>query len=209
MKTRRYKGKDVEMLTTCATIVENAISSEGFLHGKRRNWTETFFTNLKARINSAFNNYLGIDSAAGQRSATQAVLQIQAHALDDLSGLKIQIEQDFKHDKPRLTEILKHLGYTDYHRQAKTKDQEGLIQLLYRFRTNLSPELRAEITEKGTDEAYLDRISSYAEQLSAANITQETFKGSKKLITEEAITELLLLCSTMLQAVSIFPTISQ
>ena len=189
MKTRHYSGKDVEMLTTCATIIENAISNEGYLSGKRRNWKESFFTNLKTRIDGAFSHYLGIDSASGQRKATQAVMQIQAQALSDLSELKVQIEEDFKFDKPRRTEILKELGYTDYYRHAQAKDQEGLIQLLYRFRTNLTPELRDEITLKGTDDSYFDRISSYAEQLSHANITQETFKGSKKIITEEAITE--------------------
>lgn len=35
----------------------------------------------------------------------------------------------------------------------------------------------------------LDRICGYAEQLSQANITQETLKGTKKIVTEEALTE--------------------
>lgn len=106
-----------------------------------------------------------------------------------MAELKIQIEEDFKSDKPHRDQILKTLGYTDYHKQAQAKDQEALVQLLYRFKANLTDELKSEITAKGTDEATLDRISSYADQMASANITQETLKGSSKLITEEAITE--------------------
>ena len=123
-----------------------------------------------------------------QRTATQTVTQIQVVALDDLAELKIQIQEDFKSDKQRRDEILKELGYTDFHKQAQNRDQESLIQWLYRYRTNLTLELHVEITEKGIDNETLDRISSYADQLSTANITQETLKGSRKTITKEAVT---------------------
>lgn len=150
---------------------------------------DPFFGNLKTRIDNAFSNYLGIDSASDQRKATQIVTQIQAVALDDLAEVKIQIEEDFKSDKPRRDEILKILGFADYHKKSQARDQEVLIQLLYRFKVNLSTELKSEITEKGTDEATFDRITSYADQMASANITQETLKGSSKLITAEAVTE--------------------
>jgi hypothetical protein len=189
MQTRIYKGKDVEMLTTSATITGNAIICETFLSSKRQGWAPPYFSDLKKRIDAAFTNYLGLDSALAQRSATQAVLQIQAAALSDLSDVKVQIEADFKSDKPRRTEILKQLGYTDFYSQARKKDQEGLIRLLYRFRANLTSALTDEITAKGINTDYLDRISSYADRLSQANITQETVKGAKKIITSEAVTE--------------------
>jgi hypothetical protein len=177
------------MLTTSATLTGNDIANETFLSGKRQGWSPPYFSDLKKRIDAAFSNYLGIDSAMAQRSATQAVLQLQAAALSDLSDVRVQIEADFKSDPSRRTEILKQLGYADFYSQARKKDQEGLIQLLYRFRTNLTPALTAEITGKGTGADYLDRISSYADQLSQANITQETVKGAKKIITSEAVTE--------------------
>lgn len=190
MNTKRtYTGKDVDMLTTCATIVENAIANQEFLVSKRKNWADPFFADLKTRIDNAFSQFLGIDSASDQRKATQTVTQIQTVALEDLAELKIQIEEDFKFNKPHRDQILKTLGYTDYHKQAQAKDQEALVQLLYRFKANLTDELKNEITAKGTDEATLDRISSYADQMASANITQETLKGSSKLITEEAVTE--------------------
>jgi hypothetical protein len=187
--TRNYQGKDVDMLTTSAIIIENAIINQEFLVSKRRNWENPFFDELKTRIDNAFRDFLGVDSASEQRKATQTVTQIQIVALDDLAELKIQIQEDFKSDKQRRDEILKELGYTDFHKQAQSRDQEALIQWLYRYRTNLTLELHVEITEKGIDHQTLDRISSYADQLSTANITQETLKGSRKTITKEAVTE--------------------
>ena len=187
--TRNYQGKDVDMLTTSAVIIENAITNQEFLVSKRRNWGNPFFEELKTRIDNAFRDFLGIDSASEQRKATQTVTQIQVVALDDLAELKIQIQEDFKSDKQRRDEILKELGYTDFHKQAQNRDQEALIQWLYRFRTNLALELHVEITEKGIDHQTLDRISSYADQLSQANITQETLKGSRKTVTKEAVAE--------------------
>ncbi len=189
--TRNYQGKNVDMLTTCATIIENAIANQDFLVSKRQKWASPFFENLKSRIESAFSQILGIDSAAEQRKATQIVRAIQSTALDNLAELKIQIREDFKSDKKRRDEILKTIGYTDYHKQAQGKDQEALIQFLYRFRTNLNEELRNEIVEKGADTELLDRIYRYADQLSIANISQETFKGNRKIITEESKTELI------------------
>ena len=125
--TRNYQGKDVDMLTTSAVIIENAITNQEFLVSKRRNWENPFFDELKIRIDNAFSNFLGIDSATEQRKATQTVTQIQVVALDDLAELKIQIQEDFKSDKQRRDEILKELGYTDFHKQAQAKDQEALI----------------------------------------------------------------------------------
>ncbi len=187
--TRNYQGKDVDMLTVCATIIENAIANQGFLANKRSTWQAPYFDTAKTRIDNAFRQFLGIDSASEQRRATQTVSQIQTQALADLAELKIQIEEDFKTDKKRRDEILKELGYTDFYKQAQSKDQEGLIQMLYRYRANLSAELSNEIMSKGTDPQTLSRLSSYADQLSSANITQETLKGSRKLVTEEAVRE--------------------
>ncbi len=189
MKQRNYTGKDVDMLTACATIVENAIANQEFLVSKRKNWASPFFEDLKSRIDNAFSNFLGIDSASEQRKATQTITEIQTVALEDLAEAKIQIEEDFKSNKIRKDEILKTLGYTNYHKKAQSKDQEALVQLLYRFKSNLTDELRNEITEKGTDEDTLNRICTYADQMAHANITQETLKGTRKTITEEAVTE--------------------
>ncbi len=188
-KTRNYQGRDVEMLTTCAAIVENALKNQEFLASKRSTWAAPFFSSLKTRIDNAFNQYLGMDSAAQQRHATQAVIEIQTQALADLAELKVQIEADFNADKKRRDEILKELGYAVHYKKAQNKSQEALIQLLYCYKSSLTQKMKTEIASKGTAPGILDRIKTYAVKLSDADVKQETQKGSKKTITETAIIE--------------------
>ena len=40
---RKYKTKDIEMLTATATIIENAIANKAFLQSKRTTWADPFF----------------------------------------------------------------------------------------------------------------------------------------------------------------------
>lgn len=186
--SRNYPGKDVEMLTACSTIIESAITNQGKLVPRRSTWAAPYFDNLKKRIDAAFQNHLGIDNAKDQRQSTQVLLGIQKQALKDLALAKVQIDEDFKKEITRRIEIIKQLGFTTYLKDAQRKDQEAMINLLYMFKTNL-PGLRAEIEAKGTDKATLDAIVGYADMLKNANISQEIFKGGKKAITAEAITE--------------------
>lgn len=185
--TRKYKTKDVEMLTASATIIENAIANKVFLQSKRSTWTDPFLDDLKTQIQTTTENYLGKDAAQQMRQATQTVLSIQSQALNDLAEFKVQINQDFKNTPIQRTEILNQLGFTTYHKSAQKGDQEGLVNLLFQFKTNLTPTLNTEIVTKGTAQATLDNIVSYANTLKAANISQETFKGTRKEITDEAI----------------------
>lgn len=122
------------------------------------------------------------------RQATQIVLNIQAQALNDLAEFKVQIEQDFKNVPTQKTEILTQLGLTTYYKLAQKGDQEGLVNLLFQFKTNLSTALTTEIVSKGTAQATIDNISNYANTLKEAKITQETYKGTRREVTDEAIT---------------------
>ena len=186
--TRKYKTKDVEMLTTSATIIENAIANKTLLQAKRSTWADPFFENLKAQIQTTTDTFLGKDAAQQMRQATQSVLSIQAQALLDLAEFKVQIDQDFKNTPTQKTEILTQLGFTTYHKLAQKGDQEGLVNLLFQFKTNLNPTLNTEIVTKGTAQATIDNIIGYANTLKDANISQETYKGTRKEITDEAIT---------------------
>jgi hypothetical protein len=58
---------------------------------------------------------------------------------------------------------------------------------LFEFKTNLNPALNDEIVSKGTAQATIDNIIHQANTLRDANITQETYKGTRKEITDEAI----------------------
>ncbi len=186
---RTYPVKDVDMLVAVSTIVDSAIANKGFLQAKRSTWADPFFDDLKLRIETATQTYLGVDSAKNLRGATQALLSIQKQATKDLALCKVQIEEDFKSDKTRRTELLRQLGFTDFLKKVQAGDQEALIQLLFQFKTNLTPAVKDEIVSKGTAKETLDGIITYADGLKAANVSQESFKGSRKTITAEAIKE--------------------
>ena len=184
---RIYKVKDVEMLITSATLVENGIANKTFLQTKRSTWANPFFEDLKAKIETTTETYLGKDSAQQMRQSTQIVLGIQKQALIDLAEFKVQVEEDFRKNSIQKTEILTQLGFTTYHKISQKGDQEGLVNLLFQFKKNLNLTLNAEIVAKGTSQNTIDKIVDYAQVLKNANIDQETFKGTRKEITDEAI----------------------
>lgn len=183
---RKYKVKDVEMLTAAETIIQNAITNKTFLQSKRTTWADPFFDDLKNQITSTTDTYLGKDAAQQLRQATQVVLTIQAQAIIDLAEFKIQIQEDFKNTPIQRAEILNQLGFTSYHKAAQKGDQEALVNLLFQFKT-ITPDLNDQIVTKGTAQTLIDAIISYANTLKNANITQETYKGTRKEITDEAI----------------------
>ena len=188
MKTERhYNCKDTEMLIAIDTIVEAAIANKDFLQSKRATWNDPFFQNLKEAINDTIQKHLGQDNAKELRAATQEVLAIQIPALKDLAELKVQIEADFSNNPSQKTEILNSLGFTPFYAKTKSKDQEALISLLYQYKTNLTPTLKAALVAKGIAVQQLDQITSYADELKDKNVTQESKKGTKKETTEEAI----------------------
>jgi hypothetical protein len=184
---RKYNGKDVDMLIASSTLIENAIANKTFLQTKRSNWTDDYFTAIQTQITNALEEHLGVDSAKELRQSTQILISIQKQALKDLAEIKVQITEDFKSDSIKQSEILTQLGYTTYHKQAQNGDQESLVQLLYKFKTNLTATLKAEIIAKGTAENILTQTATYADTLKNADITQETFKGTKKEITTIAV----------------------
>ena len=186
---RNYKGKDAEMLIVASVITENAITNKTFLVSKRPTWIDPFLPNLKTKIDTAVQTYLGADNAKSLRLSTQALLAIEKSSLKDLADFKIGIEVDFTSDKPRLKELLIQLGFTAYHKAAKKGDQESLINLLFQFKTNMITSLQTEITNKGTSPALITAIIGYANTLKSADVTQETFKGTRKTATATALKE--------------------
>jgi hypothetical protein len=184
---RKYKVKDIDMLVAGSTLIENAIANKTFLQTKRSNWTDDFFTSIQTQIDTALEEHLGVDSAKDLRGATQVLQTIQKQSLKDLAEVKTQIIEDFKKEPVKQTEILTQLGFNAHHKEAQSGDQEALVQLLYSFKNSLTTTLKEEIVAKGTAPTILDQITTYADTLKKADITQETFKGTKKEITAEGI----------------------
>lgn len=177
---RNYNFKDVDMLLAAKTITESFKANLGELSVIRTNWNSEYANQLAGKIDDAIENQLGIDKKKELRSATSKLSAIQMPALRDVSFLKTQFEVDFSNDKTKLKEILKQLGFNDYLKQAQKKDQEALIQLLFKIKSNLTDSLRTEIISKGLSSELLDRIIGYAVQLKDANVSQETLKEGTK-----------------------------
>jgi len=187
---RAYRGSNADMLTVCSTIMENAEAHKAELIAKRSKWADPFFTTVRARIDSAFPNILGVDSAKKLREKTAQVNTIMKNANSDLSLFKVQLETDFKPNKPRLNEIMTQLGFQQHYSAAKKNNQSDMVELLYKFKTNMSPELQSEISDAGTDTGLITGILAYAEDFSKANVNQESLKGGRKELTMENLAEL-------------------
>jgi hypothetical protein len=114
-----------------------------------------------------------VDSAKDLRNATIALYGIKDSALSNLGELKIQLVEDFKGTPATLNEMLIELGYNDYYEAAYHNNEQSLVQLLFRFSKNMTPDLQTNITNLGT---------------APINITQETFKSTRKEVTAEGIT---------------------
>src|SRR3954469_22364935 len=174
-----FKGKDVELITVLSIIVEAAILHKEILQPKRSNWADPYFDNVKGRIDSATQTFLGVDSAKDLRQSTQAINGIQNEALPLLAEFKVQVEEDYKKDVPRRNEIFKQLGFTDFHGAAQRKDQEALVNLLFQFKQNMTADLSDEITAKGTLLSTITTITGFADAVKGANISQETMKAGR------------------------------
>ena len=185
--TKKFRHNIVVMITAISTVVENAIKNKAAIVAKRATWVDPFLPNLKARIDTVVQTYLGVDSAKDLRNATQALIATQNTALDKLSFFQLQIKQDFKKAPIRRDEILNLLGFNDYYKQAyKNDSQDALINLLYQFKKNMDATLKAEITGKGTDVASITEIIGFADTLKNSNVSQETFKSNRTVLTEQA-----------------------
>lgn len=187
--SRVFSNKDVDMLTACSALIDQAIAHKAFLISKRANWADPFLPNLKTRIDNAFTNFLGIDSAQAMREATQVVAGIQKNALSDLADFKVQLVEDFKSNKTRRDELLTRLGFTANLKDAQNNDQQALIELLLKFKQNMTPAIQTEITSKGISAALITNIIGYADVLKNSNITQETLKSSRKVISAASVNE--------------------
>lgn len=185
---RKYHTKDIEMLTAATTIVDNAIANKTYLQSKRTSWADPYFQDLREQITETLETHIGRDTAQHMRQSTQIVLSLSQEALTNLAELKVQIEQDYKQNPTQKTEILTQLGFTAHHKSAQNGDQEALVSLLYQFNQNLTPALTADFQAKGIAQTTLNAITAAANTLQQANVTQETYKSTRKEATAEAIT---------------------
>jgi hypothetical protein len=181
MALRKYKCKDVVMLMAAKTILQSMQANLGELGAVRTTWTPVYVTDLILRIDTAIENFLGLDKKQGQREATALLNQVVAPAMRDLAFIKTQIEVDFG---AAAIELMKTLGLNQ---NLHKLDQETLIEVLYAFKKGLTESLRNTMTQCGTNPVLIDSIIGYANQLQHANISQESMKSTSQNISQEAI----------------------
>ncbi|KOH44123.1 hypothetical protein [Sunxiuqinia dokdonensis] len=182
MTQRNYSVKDEVMLMACKTIVKNMSINLSDLSLVRSNWTEDYVAGLDTKIDTAVNDFLGLDKQKHLRAATDQVEDILKPAIRNLGFLKTQIEVDMGKDAK---EILRGLGYT---KPLNALDQEGVITLLYAFKKGMTDDLKAQMLAKGTNPVLIDETIGYAEALQQANLSQEVLKGSSRELSAEAAT---------------------
>lgn len=189
METRNYSFKDVDMLIAASTIIETAIENKAYLITKRQAWTDPFFDDLKAKIDTTIKNSLGVDNAKDLRKLTSSMKTLQKQAQTALAEFKVQIDADFKKEPLKRDEILNLLGFKDYLKAVQKGNQEALINLLYQFKTNLDTDLKNDIKTKGININAIDAILSFADTIKDTNVNQEKAKSGKKTTTINYITE--------------------
>ena len=128
---------------------------------------------------------MGIDPKKSLREASAVVYSLQVPAKRDLSFFKTQVNDDFKTDKAKRDEILKTLGFAKNLKAVNNGKHQSLVVLLYAFKTNMTDALRKEITAKGMNVTLIERIIGYADDFKKANVTQENFKETTKIITQD------------------------
>ena len=183
---REYNYSDVKMLTGSLKVAESFKFHLPELSPKRTDWTSIYADALITKINLGFEK-LGVDPKKDLRSASEVVSSIMKPSKEGLAFFKTEIMDDFRKDTPRRVEILLTLGFTEHLRGVQLGQQESLIELLFKFKTNMTPALRTEITAKGLKDESIDEIIGYANTLVAADVTQETFKETTKEVTQEVI----------------------
>lgn len=187
---RVFKGKDVEMLTVIEAIARHAIAHKQALQARRSTWADPYFENFLDSIISFTENHYGKDAGKKLREATEVLNGMYAKALVDLGDFKLQLKEDFKAEKTFVEKVLKDLGFSDNFEGVRRHSQEALVDLLYAFKQNMSPELKAKIVEKGTSAQLIDDIVAMANTLRAANVSQEMLKEEKKDGSSELVTQL-------------------
>lgn len=188
--THSYSAKNAVMLTALSVILKNAEDNITELTAENDNWNPSLISTLKARVTKDFEEILGIDPKKDQRKATATVKAIQAAVLPLLSTVSLRLNVAIK-DAAKRSELLTQLGFTAFAKKAQAKDQIALIELLAKFKTNLTAEVKTEITaSKDIKATVIDSIIGYANTFSNENITQETYKSNSKNITADGVTEL-------------------
>lgn len=184
-----FPGKTVNAVIAMKVVAMNFTDLISDLSKARTNWTPDYATTLTNRVDTVSANFLGVKARDELFKATRTLNQLIEPAKTDLSTVKKNIEVDFKGNEPALREILNTLGYKNGISVSEMAQSE-LVLLLLTFKRELTPDLLAQITDRGMPAEIPNRIVTYAQQINDANAIQEKLKTSTKDGTDSVIKEL-------------------
>ena len=180
MENRKYSCSDVNMLVCCNTIGTSFLDNISELSAIRTNWSEDYARDLLARASQYIAQDLGLDPKKTLRNTTIEVNAIHEKALRDISFLKSQIDVDFANNPAMRAEYLRTLGFTAHLTKIQRNNHVALVSFLQTFSQNLTPEIRAAITNKGTSSQLLDRIVEYAAPFTTSELAKDSLKSLSK-----------------------------
>jgi hypothetical protein len=185
MKPAEYSNLD--MLMTCRTIAENFSLHIVDLQQVKKEWNEDFANSLIYEIETAFHYYIGVEANNKIAQVKSRFNHIQAQAIRAIAFLKTRIDIAFALNEDRKKEILNALGFDLYAKALHEKNSEALLDLLSNIEKNLTPTIKNELVKNSADQAFLDRISGYAEKIKKVNQSQNSLLATKKAIAEDAL----------------------
>ena len=175
---KEYVYKDVSMLLAAKIVAFNFRDNISELSQLNSKWDEVYANDLIARIEDALNNHLGYDVKKELRDATSALNKIMLEVKTDIGVFKRLVYKFYRNEAEKKDEILNVLSLRQYPKANATKTQNGLIKLLFVFKTNLTDVLRQELVSKGIFENLIDKIIANANKLESINNIQEVLKGT-------------------------------
>lgn len=182
-----FRGSPIELVSVLYLLLQSGKRHLAVLVLKNTTWKDPFLANLEKDLDAVTKKYIGVDTAANLRQATQALLAIIKLVLPDLSILNEQIKVNIMNPVNR-EEYLNTLGFKKYYADASGKSQFALINLLFAFSQNITPAIEADLLANGVAAATISNLKSYTATLQAANVKQENFKLIRPADTLEAVT---------------------
>ena len=182
-----FNYKMIEVASATLVLCDNFDEEQATLIAVRSTWAPPYIENLRTRVNSAIDTYLGKDALKEQRESTQKVRALQLSAVYKLGLFQEQVKIDYSGDT--LKNLLDSLGFTRFFKAVKGGKQGETVQMLVQFKQNLGDDLKAELIAKGMAAALTDEIITLANQLNEANVLQEKLKSSHPVESRQAVEE--------------------
>lgn len=189
MSKRKYKVKDVVMLTTAATIAGHFEANRDVFLKDNPHWDDQWLADFQGNI-TGVSEKVGVKSYRQHKEATALMNLYQSSFKEDLSVVKTQIERGYRDDPGRCKEMLSMLGYSSNRTKAGNGNQNAMLTLLYTFDNHTDEKIYAELSEKKVSTERIDSLKAGATKMHKANVTQEILKGTAPAVTAEILSAL-------------------